>query len=300
MTLHLGNVPAGSTLYIPFASYDADGASVTLSGLAVTDIEIYKNGSVTQRASDAGYALLDTDGIDFDGVTGLNGFSIDLSDDTDSGFYSVGGFYWVVVASVTIATQAVNFIAATFRIVPAEASAGVPDVNVASIDADAITASAIADNAIDAGAIAANAITSAKIATDAIGSDQLAASAIAEINATVDAALADYDGPTHAELVSEIDDVQTDIAALNNLSAAEVNAEVVDVLSVDAFAEPTGVPPATDTLAGKIGRLHMALRNRIDVTASKKQFYDDAGNVEWEKDLSDDGTTYSETEGNAP
>ena len=44
----------------------------------------------------------------------------------------------------------------------------------------------------------------------------------------------------------------------------------------------------------------MTLRNRVDVTNSKKQFYDDGGAVEWEKDLSDDGTTYTETEGNAP
>ena len=67
MTLHLGDVPAGSTIYIPFTTYDkTNGASVTMTGLAVTDIEIYKDGSTTQRASDNGYTLLDTDGIDFD------------------------------------------------------------------------------------------------------------------------------------------------------------------------------------------------------------------------------------------
>lgn len=131
MTLHLGNVPANSTLYIPFASYGkTNGESITLTGLAVTDIEIYKNGSVTQRASDAGYALLDTDGIDFDGLTGIHGFSIDLSDNTDANFYAVGSFYWVVVSSVTIDSQTVNFIAATFRIVAAEAIAGKPKVDV--------------------------------------------------------------------------------------------------------------------------------------------------------------------------
>lgn len=131
MTLHLGNVPANSTLYIPFATYaGSTGASVTLTGLAVTDIEIYKNGSVTQRASDNGYTLLDTDGIDFDGITGIHGFSVDLSDNSDSGFYAVGSFYWVVVSSVTVDSQTVNFIAATFRIVAAEAIAGKPKVDV--------------------------------------------------------------------------------------------------------------------------------------------------------------------------
>jgi len=89
------------------------------------------------------------------------------------------------------------------------------------------------------------------------------------------------------------------ISALNDLSAAQVNAEVLDVLNVDTFGEPTGVPAATDTLITKLGYLYMALRNRVDVTATKKTFYDDGGASEWEKDLSDDGTTYSESEGNA-
>lgn len=133
MTLSLGDVPASSTLYIPFASYNSAGASVTLTGLAATDIEVYKNGSVTQRASDNGYALLDTDGIDFDGLTGIHGFSIDLADNSDSGFYAVGSQYWVVVSSVTIDGQAVNFIAVTFRIVAAEAVAGVPEVDVTHV-----------------------------------------------------------------------------------------------------------------------------------------------------------------------
>ncbi len=44
-----------------------------------------------------------------------------------------------------------------------------------------------------------------------------------QINAEADTALSDYDGPTHAELISEIDDVQTDIAALNDISAADVD-----------------------------------------------------------------------------
>lgn len=127
--IDFGWVPANSTLYIPFASYGADGQSLTLTGLAVTDVECFKNGSTTQRTSDNGIALLDTDGIDFDGITGLHGFSIDLSDNSDSGFWSVGGQYWIVIASVTINSQTVTLIAATFRIRPAEAQTGYPKVD---------------------------------------------------------------------------------------------------------------------------------------------------------------------------
>lgn len=193
--LHLGNVPASSTLYIPFATYDSNGASVTMTGLAVTDIEIYKNGSVTQRASDAGYTLLDTDGIDFDGITGIHGFSVDLSDNTDAGFFAVGSFYWVVVSSVTVSAQTVNFIAATFRIVAAESVTGKPKVDVDAFGGTAGTFSggrpevntthaagaAWASGAITAASIAADAITAAKIATGAIDADALAADAVAEI-----------------------------------------------------------------------------------------------------------------------
>jgi hypothetical protein len=123
-------VPAGDVLPVLFATYaGSTGASVTLTGLAVTDIEIYKDGGVTQRASDAGYTLLDTDGIDFDGTTGIHGFSIDTGDNTDAGFYTVGAWFHVVVSAVTVDSQTVNFIAAAFRLMPAESVAGKPKVD---------------------------------------------------------------------------------------------------------------------------------------------------------------------------
>lgn len=123
--------PAGDVIPIMFSTYaGATGASVTLTGLAVTDIEIYKDGGTTQRASDAGYTLLDTDGIDFDGLTGIHGFSIDTGDNTDAGFYTVGAWFTVVVSSVTVDSQTVNFIAAMFRLMPAEGVAGHPKTDV--------------------------------------------------------------------------------------------------------------------------------------------------------------------------
>lgn len=124
-------VPAGDIIPIFFSSYaGATGASVTLTGLAVTDIEIYKDGSTTQRASDNGYTLLDTDGIDFDAITGIHGFSVDTGDNSDASFYTVGAWFTVIVSTVTIDSQTVSFIAAQFRIMPAESVAGKPKVDV--------------------------------------------------------------------------------------------------------------------------------------------------------------------------
>lgn len=186
--IHLGNVPAGSTLYIPFSTYDVtNGASVTISNFAVGDINIYKNGSTTQRSSTNGFTLLDTDGIDFDGLTGIHGFSIDLSDNSDAGFYSVGGFYWVVVSPITVSTQTVGLIAATFRIVTAESVTGQPKVDIAAFGgtagtfASGIPSANVASGGIASTAFASGAITAAAIAADAIGASELAADAVTEI-----------------------------------------------------------------------------------------------------------------------
>lgn len=120
-------VPAGATLPILFSTYNVtNGASITLTGLAVTDIEIYKDGSTAQRASDSGYSLLDTDGIDFDGITGIHGVSINTGDGTTSGFWTIGSWYHVVISSVTVNAQTVNLIIAAFRLAPPENVVGYP------------------------------------------------------------------------------------------------------------------------------------------------------------------------------
>lgn len=99
----------GDILYLPFDTYDSNGASVTITGLAVTDIEIYKDGSTTQRSSDNGYALLDTDGIDFDSVTGLHGVSIDTGDNSVDGFWANEHQYWININAITVDSQTVRF-----------------------------------------------------------------------------------------------------------------------------------------------------------------------------------------------
>jgi hypothetical protein len=116
---YLGDFEGTETLTIWFDTFDSNGASATAAGspaFATSDIEVYKGSSMTQRSSDSGYALIDTDGIDLDGTTGINGFTIDISDDTDSGFYATGNDYIVVVTGMVIDGQSVNFIAARFSI----------------------------------------------------------------------------------------------------------------------------------------------------------------------------------------
>lgn len=176
--IHLGTVPAGSTVYIPFSTYGkTNGESITCSGLALGDILIYKNGSTTQRASTAGFALLDTDGIDFDGVTGLHGFSLDLSDNTDTSFYAVGSYYWVVVSTITVDSQVITFPAASFRIGAAESATGYPPIDVQRVGGSAASVASTVD---------ANVVT---MATDSISAAAVSAAAVTEINAAVSSAI---------------------------------------------------------------------------------------------------------------
>lgn len=115
---YLGKVRPGATLFVPFHTFDSNdpSASVTITGLATTDIEVYKDASMTQRASDSGYALVDTDGIDIDTTTGIHGVTIDLSDNTTAGFWAAGSDYVVVIASITVDAATINFIPVRFSI----------------------------------------------------------------------------------------------------------------------------------------------------------------------------------------
>lgn len=115
--IYLSRQRPGSTLYIPFESFaSSTGAPITISGFAVGDIKVWKDGSTTERASTSGYTLLDTDGIDFDGITGLHGFSIDLSDNSTANFWQCGARYIVGVSTITVDGQTMSFYAALFRI----------------------------------------------------------------------------------------------------------------------------------------------------------------------------------------
>ena len=222
-----GNVPLNSVIPFWFDSFDGGtGASITLTGLALGDILCYKGTSMTQRSSTAGIVLLDTDGIDLDTITGIHGFSIDTSDNTDAGFYAAGSFYTVVVASVTIDAQTVNFVAGTFRLTAAEGVAGVADVNVTHVGDTAQTAgdimadtndiqtrlpAALVGGRMDAsvGAMAANVVTAAAVADGAIDAATFAAGAIdaAAMNVTGSEFTAiPWNAAWDAEVQSEVED----------------------------------------------------------------------------------------------
>lgn len=104
-----------STYRIYFTSSDASGGAIAPSdAFEAADIRIYKDGSATQRSSTAGWTMTSP----FDSVTGLHLIEIDLSDNTDAGFYEAGSDYVVVLSpdTETVDGQTVVSVLGQFRI----------------------------------------------------------------------------------------------------------------------------------------------------------------------------------------
>ncbi len=85
--------------------------------------------------------------------------------------------------------------------------------------------------------------------------------------------------------------------AADAASPAEVATEIADALHTDAVSELSGDPGASPTIGDALMLLYMALRNKLDITATTKEIHNNAGTNILTKTVSDDGTTYSESQG---
>ncbi len=111
--IDLGIVHPGSTIRIPFSSFDKDdGSAITMTNFAAADMLLYKDGGTTERASTSGYTAT----TDFDGKTGKHLAIIDLADNTTAGFYSAGSEYLLAIDSVTVDGVTTGGWIARFRI----------------------------------------------------------------------------------------------------------------------------------------------------------------------------------------
>jgi hypothetical protein len=141
-------------------------------------------------------------------------------------------------------------------------AAGIPETKVASIAANAITATAIN----------ADAITDAKVASDVT---------IASVTGAVGSVTGNVGG-----------NVTGSVGSLATQAKADVNAEVLDVLTTDTFAESSAVPAATSSLKDKLTWLFTLGRNKITQTSTTSTLRNDAdsGSVATST-VSDDGAT---------
>lgn len=164
------------------------------------------------------------------------------------------------------------------------AAAGVQEVKVQSIAANAITATSIA----------ADAITDAKVASDVtIASVTGAVGSVTGAVGSVTGAVGSVTGAVGSVTGNVGGNVTGSVGSLATQAKADVNAEVVDALATDTYAEPgQGTPAATASLSAKIGYLYKAWRNKKTQTATTFDLFNDAGSVVDQKStVSDDGTT---------
>lgn len=183
MVPYYGDFAEDATVYIPLNTFDSNdpAASVTATNLANTDVHIHKDGGTTQRNNAAGITMT----IDYDSITGNHLLIIDTSDNTVADFWQAGHEYQVRVEGVTVDAGTINAWVGSFSIERAggalalikSATYGLSalktlldttGIKVASIAANAITATAIASDAIEAAKIKDGAITDAKLAADCI------------------------------------------------------------------------------------------------------------------------------------
>jgi hypothetical protein len=165
-------------------------------------------------------------------------------------------------------------------------------IGATEIAANAITSSEIADGAIDAGALASDTITAAKIAADAIGASEIAANAITSSELATDAI---GSAQLAATAVTEIQTglaTSASISALNNISTADVNAQVLDVLATDTFAELSAMPSVTPTIVDMLRFVYQNNAFKKDRSNALQQLYKANGTtVLAEFPVSTDGTT---------
>ena len=149
-------------------------------------------------------------------------------------------------------------------------------------------ASTIQIRAAYAGVIAAGALVTLE---DGTGAGQFA---------TVDS----YDDPTNTITIVGTWDTNPDATteyhitesggAVGALTAADVNAEMLDVLNVDTFAELGAVPSATSTIIEKLTWMFMLARNDGLNTNALKTLRNDADSADVATStVADDGTTFT-------
>jgi hypothetical protein len=90
-----------------------------------------------------------------------------------------------------------------------------------------------------------------------------------------------------------VDQIISDIAALNDVSTADVNAQMLDVLATDVFSELSSVPSASTTIVNMLRWMFLLARNELVQTSGQQTIRNDG-------DTSDVGTaTLSDVSGTA-
>lgn len=218
-------------------------------------------------------------------ITALDG-KIDIID---------GNVDSILVDTAVIGTPAGASVSADIAAIKAETASILTDTAEIGAAGAGLTALASAANLATVAGYIDTEVAAIKAKTDNLPSDPADASDIA---ALIDALPTASENATavRTELTTELG--RLDAAVSTRATPAQVNAEMVDALSTDTYAEPgQGNPAATASLATKIGFLYKAWRNKTTQTASEYALYADDGTTkDQEATVSDDGTTFERGE----
>lgn len=125
---------------------------------------------------------------------------------------------------------------------------------------------------------------------DAANSTIGTATNVGTVTGNVDGSVGSVTGNVGGNVVGTIGELSTQ-------AKADVNAEVVDALATDTYAELAAIPAATASLKDKITFLYMLARNKVTQTSSAQTLRNDADDANvGQSSQSDNGTTYTKGE----
>jgi len=230
---YLGDFAVDATVNFLFTSHDKDGGAVAPStAFEAADLIIYKNNSATQRSSTAGVTMTSP----FDAIVGLHQVSIDLSDNTDAGFYAAGSDYFVILSpDETVDSETVVRVVAHFSIARALATTHQPP-----------SAEAIADAVLDE-AKGEHAGHLASIPTDPYTGTPPTAEAIAD--AVLDEAKGEHTGHLANIPTDPYTGTPPTAEAIADAVLDEALGEHTGHLATIPTNPYTGTPPAVDAIA---------------------------------------------------
>jgi len=273
VTDYIGDIAVGADVYLVFDTADYTGASIT-GTIAVADIEVYRQNTgainLTQRSSTTGFTL----DVDHDAMIGTHMIAIDTSDNTDAGFFAAGYDYFVKLNAVTVDSISISKWIGHFSLENRYSAGALRPTT--------------AGRALDVTATGAAGIDWANVENQSTAVD---------LSAT-DIQLADTITTYTGNTKQSADNLAV-IAALNDVSTAEVLAQVNTALDTAIAELGVAAPTATPTLRTGLMLLYMALRNKTVVQTSGTdalEIHNDAGTKIASKLLTDDGDDYTENQ----
>ena len=282
----------GDTFHIAFTTRSfSTGAPTVLAGTPV--VSVYEDASLIQIT--VGVTL----GVDHDSVAGLN--MITLVATGGNGFESGKDYHLVITTGTVGGVSVVGEVVGRFTL---ERSAAAVDLANGTDGLGAIKADT-----------AAVLVDTAEIGTAGVGLTDLGGMSTgmkAEVNVECDTSLTDYDGPTNAQMeartlvsASYFDPAADTVANVTTVAtttmntdmrgtdSAGVNAEMLDVLTTDTFAEVSSVPAATSSILDKLNWLFTLGRNKITQTSTTQTLRNDADAADVATaTVSDDGSVF--------